>query len=51
MIKSIRELFCKHSWQFLKEVEIYKNDSSLRPHKSYMVYICPKCLAKKKIKL
>lgn len=48
----LSSLFCKHDWEFIKEVEIYDPQSwSQNPIEIRHVYVCKKCLKTKKIKL
>ena len=42
IINYIRQCFCKHDSEFLREVKYY-NDSSNMPYKSVLVYRCKKC--------
>ena len=44
IINYIRSLFCKHKWEFIKEIAVFdSNISKDRPLESRCVYRCRKC--------
>lgn len=42
LINYIRSLFCKHEFEFLKQVRYYEDGDEL-PSRSILLYRCKKC--------
>lgn len=51
IVNYIRQCFCKHEWQFLKEVSVFPDAFSDMPYKSRQIYRCKKCGYVQKVKL
>lgn len=44
------KLFCDHKYECIKNVNVYYGEEDKYPYKTYSVYLCCKCLKKKKVK-
>ena len=51
LINYLRSCFCKHEFEFIKEISIYEDDRASRPHTVRHTYMCKKCGYVKQIKL
>ena len=51
LINYLRRCFCKHEFEFIKEVRVYENIHFSRPHTVRRTYMCNKCGYVKQIKL
>ena len=49
LINYVRSLFCKHEWEFIKNVEYYENPSDRMPVRHTLIYRCKKCGYARKI--
>ena len=47
-------VFCRHEWEFIREIAPYAEDDlggDRLPYKRRRVYICKKCLKRREIKV
>lgn len=43
LINYIRQMLCKHDFEFIRETRIYSSESDSMPIKSHRIYRCKKC--------
>lgn len=43
LINYIRSLFCKHEWEFLKNVEYFDKPGDKMPVRRTLIYRCKRC--------
>jgi hypothetical protein len=49
MIEFFKRMFCNHSYKFIKDIEVFEEREDTRFLLTKRVYICEKCLERKRI--